>query len=379
MGLYKRQDSRFWWMAYTVKSGQRCESTKTPSKELAKKILKQREAEIVLGRFQVGWPGERVTFAELCEEFSRSHSSTLSVKSQENHQIFLKNLRVYFGDRKLTEIDERAVVEYRNYRRRQPLKWNPKRTVKGATVNRELACLHCIFQFALKRKYIAENPTSDVKHFNERQERPSKRMLTVDDEHRILEAAPPHLRVAIVLLVQTGGRTYSEGLSLRWDQVDLVHSVIHPGSSVKTTDSAQPLPLSRLASDVLKEWKKEQSPDSPYVFPSPRKAGKPIRSVKRAWRTALKNAGVTYFPIYTLRHVFCTRLSWVAPDAVVQRAMRHSSPETKRHYQLGMVDQVREGIERANERAYQGEEKVLRFHYGRVKSEKGAVQSSVSG
>jgi integrase len=331
----------------------------------------------VLGRFQVGWPGERVTFAELCAEFSRSHSSTLSVKSQENHQIFLKNLRAYFGDHKLTEIDERAVVDYRNYRRRQPLKWNPKRTVKGATVNRELACLHCIFQFALKRKYIGENPTSDVKHFNERQERPSKRMLTVDEEHRILEAAPPHLRVAIVLLVQTGGRTYSEGLSLRWDQVDLVHSVIHPGNSVKTTDSAQPLPLSRLACDVLKEWKKEQNSDSLYVFPSPRKTGKPIRSVKRAWRTTLEKAGVSYFPIYNLRHVFCTRLSWVAPDAVVQRAMRHSSPETKRHYQLGMVDQVREGIERANKRAYQGKEKVLRFYYGAVKSEKQASQTSV--
>ena len=51
-------------------------------------------------------------------------------------------------------------------------------------------------------------------------------------------------------------------------------------------------------------------------------------------------------------------------DAVVQRAMRHSSPETKRHYQLGMVDQVREGIERANERAYQ-RQKLLRFYYGR--------------
>jgi hypothetical protein len=35
------------------------------------------------------------------------------------------------------------------------------------------------------------------------------------------------------------------------------------------------------------------------------------------------------------RHVFCTRLSEVAPDAVVQRAMRHTSPETKRRYQLG--------------------------------------------
>src|SRR6516165_264654 len=249
-------------MAYTVKGGQRCESTKTPSKELAKKILKKREAEIALGRFQVGWPGERMTFSELCEEFSRSHSSTLSAKSQENHQIFLTNLRAYFGDRKLTDIDERTVVEYRNYRRRQPLKWNPKRTVKGATVNRELACLHCVFQFALKRKYIGENPTSGVKHFDERQERPFKRMLTVEDEHRILEAEPAYLRVAIVLLVQTGGRTYSEGLSLKWDQLDLTHGVLHLGDDLKTTDSAQPLPLSRLACDVLKEWKKEQDSES---------------------------------------------------------------------------------------------------------------------
>jgi hypothetical protein len=132
-------------MTYTVKGGQRCESTKTPSKDLAKK----REAEIALGRFQVGWPGEQMTFSELCEEFLRSHSSTLSPKSQANHQMFLKSLRGFLGDRKLTEIDERAVVEYRNYRRRQPSKRDPEQMVKGATVNRELACLHCIFQFAL--------------------------------------------------------------------------------------------------------------------------------------------------------------------------------------------------------------------------------------
>jgi integrase len=377
VGLYKRKDSRFWWMDYTSKGEQRCESTKTSSKDLAKKIWKKREAEIALGRFQVGWPGERMTFAELCEEFLHSHSSTLSSKSQENHRMFGKHLRAFFGDRKLTEIDERAVVEYRNYRHRQPLKRDPKRTVKGATVNRELACLHCIFQFAVKRKYIGENPTAGVKHFDERHERPTKKMLTVEEERRILEAAPPHLRVAIVLLVQTGGRTYSEGLSLRWEQLDLVHGVLHLGGSVKTTDSTQPLPLSRLACDVLKEWRKEQGRESLYVFPSPQNLSKPIQSVRRAWRTALDKAGVSYFPIYNLRHVFCTRLSWVAPDAVVQRAMRHSSPETKRHYQLGMVDQVREGIERANEQAYQGQE-VLRFYYGAAKAEKEAAKAAVS-
>jgi integrase len=75
-------------------------------------------------------------------------------------------------------------------------------------------------------------------------------------------------------------------------------------------------------------------------------------NVRKAWRTTLKRAGVSYFQIYNLRHVFCTRLSWVAPDAVVQRAMRHSSPETKRVYQMGLVHQVREHMERANDKAY---------------------------
>ncbi len=51
--------------------------------------------------------------------------------------------------------------------------------------------------------------------------------------------------------------------------------------------------------------------------------------------------------------MFCTRLSWVAPDAVVQHAMRHSSPETKRFYQLGLAHQVREHLERVNRKTEQ--------------------------
>jgi hypothetical protein len=86
---------------------------------------------------------------------------------------------------------------------------------------------------------------------------------------------------------------------------------------------------------------------------------------------------VAYFPIYHLRHVFCTRLSWVAPDAVVQRAMRHSSPETKRHYQLGMVEQVRQNLEKANERLY-GTGKVLHFYDSQPDAKKEGEKPSVN-
>ena len=61
----------------------------------------------------------------------------------------------------------------------------PNQTLKGATVNRELECLRCVFDLAVKRKYIPENPAARVKHFNELRERPVRRMLTLEEERRI--------------------------------------------------------------------------------------------------------------------------------------------------------------------------------------------------
>jgi integrase len=209
-----------------------------------------------------------------------------------------------------------------------------------------------VLDLAVRREYIPENPARAVKHFNELRERPFKQMLTLEQENRILSTASPHLRVGIVLLVQTGGRTYTEGFQLRWDQIDWRKRLIRFGNDVKTPGSSEPLPLTELACGVLRKWKDESHADSPFIFPSPRNSQRPIRSVKTAWRATLKRAGVPHFPIYNLRHAFCTRLSWVAADAVIQRAMRHTSPETKRRYQLGMVEQVREAMERANQHVY---------------------------
>jgi len=52
--------------------------------------------------------------------------------------------------------------------------------------------------------------------------------------------------------------------------------------------------------------------------------------------------------------LFVPDLSWFAPDVVIERAMRHTSPETKRIYQLSMVEQVREAMEKANQKVYGG-------------------------
>jgi Phage integrase SAM-like domain len=198
--LYQRSGSRFWWMSYTMHDERYFESAKTTSKDLATKIWKRREGEIALGLFKVGWAGERMTFGQLSEDFERSHFAGLAANTIRGHRMYLNNLKAFFGNHTLDKITVEMVEAYRDQRRRQPTKRKPNQTVKGATVNRELECLKCVLDLAFKRKYIPENPASTVKHFNELRERPVRRMLTLDEERRILEVAPPHLRVALIRL-----------------------------------------------------------------------------------------------------------------------------------------------------------------------------------
>jgi integrase len=150
--------------------------------------------------------------------------------------------------------------------------------------------------------------------------------------------------------------------------VDFDSKVIRLDNDVKTPASVEPIPLSEYACDVFKAWNREQGSRSTYIFPSPIFPDRPISTVKTAWHATLRRAGVPRFPLYTLRQVFCTRLSEVAPDAVVQRAMRHSSPETKRRYQLGMADQVREAVEKANTRLH-GRREALHLRDSRAQTE----------
>ena len=70
MGLFKRKDSRFWWMGYTLNGEHHYESTKTTSKDLAIKIWKHRESEITLKLFAL----------PLLARFGAAHDAAASMR-----------------------------------------------------------------------------------------------------------------------------------------------------------------------------------------------------------------------------------------------------------------------------------------------------------
>src|SRR5215469_3003337 len=270
-------------MSYTWKGEQHFESTKTTSKALARRILDRREGEIAMDLFKLGRQGGRMSFTGLCTEFESAHVPTLAASTQSNVRKFLASMKKFFGDRSLEDIDAKLVADYRNHRKAQPSRKDPSSNVKGATVNREMAYLRCMFNFAIERKYIVENPARGVKTFDERRERPAKRMLSLEEEQRILRNAPPYLRVAIVL---TNRRSHLHrrplpalGAGRSRSPCDFFFS-----GKTKTEGSSEPVPLTGLARDVLHRWKQEQGSTSPFLFPSPVKPDQPVTTLRRPGR-----------------------------------------------------------------------------------------------
>ena|SRR5271166_2588616 len=80
------------------------ESTRSSSRPVALRIWKARESEIALGKFKVGWPGKRIKFEELCDDFERSHFAGISEGTIKGYRAYLKHLKAFFGGFVLTNI-----------------------------------------------------------------------------------------------------------------------------------------------------------------------------------------------------------------------------------------------------------------------------------
>ncbi|PYU85462.1 MAG: hypothetical protein DMG50_01080 [Acidobacteria bacterium] len=91
----------------------------------------------------------------------------------------------------------------------------------------------------------------------------------------------------------------------------------------KTENGVAEVPLTPIAVTAFQNQISLAGPGE-YLFPARRSAEGHQKSVKRAWRTALRRSGVPYFRIYDLRSTYATRLSagGVADEWVTQLRCR---------------------------------------------------------
>ncbi|MEZ5289873.1 MAG: site-specific integrase [Vicinamibacterales bacterium] len=193
------------------------------------------------------------------------------------------------------------------------------RSTKGGHValNRFKARARHFFNWAVAQGYRDDTPFKrhgvNVVRLDGKAETVRARRLQPGEEERLIRTAAPHLRALIIAALSTGCRV-GELLTLQWGDVqvgdrDEFRALALRASKTKTATS-RVVPIGQRLRAVLEMLRTDpdgqQLPPEAFVFGD--EIGGRISSVKTAWRTACREAGVVGLRFHDLRREFACRL-----------------------------------------------------------------------
>ncbi len=187
---------------------------KTPSEATQKKKKLLRNLDDHGGRII---DGSRMTFSELADIYAekkliapvyKGETRIAGLRSWKNQRGQLKSLCAHFGKQKLQSITHSAIESYRIERLQTKTIYGAERTITG--VNRELALMRAVLNFARRQGWIMRNPFEMGESLiSLADENRRDRLLTADEEARLLAVCDGrrlHLRPLIIAAIDTAMR-----------------------------------------------------------------------------------------------------------------------------------------------------------------------------
>ena len=311
-GIFKR--GRIYWITYTGLDGlQRWESSKSTEKKDAEYILACRRKAVAEGVTSIiPNRAQNFTFNELAEKYDFFVRNQRSYKTKKN---FIDNLKKDFGGLRLQNFSLSLLEAYQSRRLAEGR--------KPATVNRYLATLKHMFTKAGDWEMVQEETLKRVRKVKLSQENNRRlRFLSVEEAETIVKVAEPHLKPILVMALNTGMRR-GEILGLRWEQVDLKHGYLLLDKT--KSGKRREIPTNSSVSEMLQSLYVKRRGDMSFVFYHP-ETGQRYQSVKRAFGTACRRAGIHDFRFHDLRHTFASHLIMNGIDiTTVSNLLGHAS------------------------------------------------------
>jgi integrase len=228
--LFRRGKIWFAW-AYDSTGQQVRFSCRTPSKERARAILLQREAEFS-GRHHRG-PAPSHTVEDALNFLVERGTGDLAPETVAFYRKKAGTLNRMMGKVELADLTQERVLRYISERLEEK--------VKPATVSKELVTLRRALKLAKPRKELQlDLDVSELVPKFDPRYRPRERRLSHDEARRLLDALRPRRRLWVLIAVLGGGRL-SEINRLSWNQLDLEGGWLHWGT--KTEKSRRSVPL----------------------------------------------------------------------------------------------------------------------------------------
>jgi integrase len=195
-----------------------------------------------------------------------------SKRSWLRDEQMLKHMKDFFGSQtELTEITPAEIEGFKLSRRKK---------VSGSTVNRELALLKRMFNLAIDWDLFREvKPMRKVKFFKEFNT--GVRVVSPDEEGKLLRNAAPYIQDVIRFALNTGLRT-GEIFTLRWSHVDFEKNVL--AIFAPKTQKTRVVPMNSETPKVLEAWALGRK--SEFVFYN-LDSGQPFVDLKAGFRAGM--------------------------------------------------------------------------------------------
>lgn len=233
----------------------------------------------------------------------------------------LREVRAHFGPLSPDEVNYRYVASYVERRRRTPKERGSEGFVSDRTISIELAYLRSALKRANKTEtYLGKIPFIELP---EGTSKARERILTPEERLQLKAAVadpatPEHIRAFVVIGLATGQRG-QHIRNLRWRDVDFDRGVLwfrRSNPHAAKNKSCEDVLMAAGIATVLHGLKEKAL--TPYVIEhisrdkdgQPAKNAKlgddarPIGSLKRAWATLLRRAGIEGLNVHDLRRSF---------------------------------------------------------------------------
>jgi integrase len=324
-----------------IRKSETVPTTYSNAKRVESKLLN----ELILGRFEILQKKENPTFKSYAEKYKETVQWHKSYKRTE---ISINHLKSYFGSKRLTEITFEDFSNYRIIRQKK---------VSYATINREHTCFLRMLNVAvMDDKYqIYRNPIRGLRKYKEPPA--ENRFLTVDEYHKLLEAAPEYFKRILFIACNTGMRKM-EILNLLFGQIRIWHS----GGEIELVDtksgSKEYVPLNKDVVELIKTIAKEKSIDLYEISSAKRRVhvfggmrGEKIKDIRKPLKKTYEKAGIDQRPFHTFRH-FWTKMMFEAgiDPATIQTVGRWRDFETMLKYCYTTRSQEHDAVNKLTDR-----------------------------
>jgi integrase len=258
--------------------------------------------------------------------------SKVNKRSWKDDKCRLSGLAAFFGDVPLQGVSPLDIEKFKSA--------SISKGLSKSTVNRYLAILKRMFNVAITWGKAKDNPMKQVKLYSEC-DNLKERILSPDEEARLLANSPEHLVPILIVALNTGMRR-GEILGLPWEQVDLKAKEI----KVMRTKSGKPRVVdinSHLFETLL--GLKKQDRNGQYVFLNPN-TGRPYGKLRRSFETACGKARIRDLRFHDLRHTFASWLVERGADIIrVKELLGHSTVRITERYLHSNRDERKRAVE----------------------------------